>query len=199
MQQGYPVAAVRFADGEPIDDCLDTVVRALQRRGLQVEGFLQRETPGGPGCCSIMNLENISDSTRIRISQALGPGSRGCRLDPQALAEVAGQLGSSIGTRTDRIVLNRFGKGEADGHGFRAVYEHAGELDIPVLTAVRAAYEPAWTGFAGDLGCILEAKPDHVVDWALASIERWKRTGETSFNSGSAGAAYRRSCRQPPA
>jgi nucleoside-triphosphatase THEP1 len=174
------VAAVRFGDGDRIDDVLETVVRAVQSRGHTVAGYLQRETPDGPGCCSIMHLEDISSGEQVRISQALGAGSRGCRLDPRALADVSGRLLSAIGAGTDLVVLNRFGKGESDGHGFRSVIETACGFGMPVLTAVRQTYEPAWMEFTGGMGAFLPADADAVARWALQSITDRRQTRDAA-------------------
>lgn len=165
--QQFPIAAVRFETGDGIDALLETVVRAVQLHGRPVAGYLQRETPDGPGCCSIMHLEDIFSGELTCISQALGAGSRGCRLDPQALAEVSGRLLSTIGPNTELVVLNRFGKGETDGHGFRSVIETACDLGVPVLTAVREMYEPGWLEFTAGTGTILPAEPDAIVRWVL--------------------------------
>jgi hypothetical protein len=167
----FALAAVRFGDGDAVDALLEAVVRTLQAQSRTIAGCLQRETPDGEDCCAIMHLEDVSSGEWTRFSQALGPGSKGCRLDPQALAEVSGRLIAEIGPQTDLIVLNRFGKGEADGDGFRNVIERASGLGVPVLTAVRQAFEPAWEDFTGGLGEILPADAALVVRWAAAAIE----------------------------
>lgn len=161
------VAAVRFGEGDRIDSLLEAVVRGIQSRGYSVAGYLQREVPDGPGCCSIMHLEEIASGAQVCISQALGAGSQGCRLDPQALAEVSGRLLAVIGPDTELLVLNRFGKGESDGQGFRNVIENACALGVPVLTAVRETYEPAWNAFSAGVGAFLEPDEDKVLQWAL--------------------------------
>jgi len=165
-----PIAAVRFGHADRIDDLLETVVRSVRMRGFSVAGYLQCEVADGPDCCPVTYLEDISTGARIRISQALGSGSRGCRLDPQAMAELAGRLLPHIGEQTDLLVLNRFGKGESDGHGFRDVIQTACGFGVPVLTAVRTTYEPAWVEFTGTAGRFLSADPASVASWALASI-----------------------------
>lgn len=169
------LASVRFGDDDRIDELLETVVRTIKSGGHTVAGHLQRQTPDGPTCCAATFLEDVATGEQQRITQALGPGSRGCRLDPQALAQVSGRLLSSISPRTELLVLNRFGKGEADGHGFRAVIERACDFGVPVLTAVRPTYEPAWTEFTGGFGRFLRCEPDLALDWALDAIFRHKR------------------------
>lgn len=168
--QTIAVAAVRFAAGEHIDDLLESVARAVGARGFRVAGYLQRETPDGPGCCGVTYLEDLAGGARTRLSQPLGAGARGCRLDPQALAEAACRLEATIGPRTDLVVLNRFGKAEADGHGFRDVIAAACELGVPVLTAVREPYRPVWNAFTDGLGALLSPEPAGGARWALDAV-----------------------------
>ncbi len=164
------LAVVRFGEHDRIDDILENAVWPVRDRGHIVAGYLQRETPDGPGCCPATFLEDISSGVQYRITQALGPGSRGCRLNPQALAELSGRLLTRIGPEIDLLVLNRFGKGEADGHGFRSVIEMACGLGIPVLTAVRETYEPFWNEFTAGMGTFLPPDAETVTQWTLASI-----------------------------
>ncbi|MEP5755911.1 MAG: DUF2478 domain-containing protein [Nitratireductor sp.] len=167
--QPLAIAAIRFGDGDRIDDLLETVARTIGARGCRVAGYLQRETPDGPGCCGVMYLEDIAGGARTRMSQALGAGARGCRLDPQALAEAACRLQASIGPQTDLVVLNRFGKGESDGHGFRSVIAQACELGVPVLTAVRETYRPFWEEFTGGVGALLPPDAEEATRWAVSA------------------------------
>jgi hypothetical protein len=174
------IAAIRFSDGDRIDGLLETVVRAVQSRGYPVAGYIQRETPDGPGCCPATFLEDVSSGEQLRITQALGAGSRGCRLDPQALAEVSGRLLTAVEPATDLLVLNRFGKGESDGHGFRSVIENACGLGVPVLTAVRATYEPSWNEFTAGAGKFLAADAEAITQWALGSIARRRQMNDAA-------------------
>lgn len=164
------IAAIRFGDEDRIDELLETVVRAVQSRGYPVAGYLQRETPDGPGCCPATFLEDVSSGEQLRITQALGAGSRGCRLDPQALADVSGRLLAAVDPATGLLVVNRFGKGESDGQGFRSVIESACGLGVPVLTAVRATYEPFWNEFTAGTGVFLTPDAEAVTRWALEAI-----------------------------
>lgn len=160
------IAAIRHDGGRDIDAFLEGIVRSLRASGVRVAGYLQRETPETDGCCSLMHLEDISSGRMIVISQPLGSGSRGCRLDPRALAEASGLIEAELDHGAEFLVLNRFGKGEADGHGFRAVIEKAFARGIPVLTAVREAYAADWSRFGGDLVITLAADAELVRAWA---------------------------------
>ena len=163
------LAAIRFDHGEPVDDLLEAAVRHLQARGARVCGYLQRETQDPMSCCNVTHLEDVSGGARYRISQPLGAGSRGCRLDPQRLAQMCGLLLGKLDTDADFLVLNRFGKGESEGHGFRAVIEKAYDRAIPVLTAVRRDYCEAWGAFTDDIAQLLPPEEAAVLDWAVAA------------------------------
>jgi nucleoside-triphosphatase THEP1 len=165
-----PLAAIRFNHEDSVDDLLEFAARALQTKGVSVTGYLQRETEDA-SCCNITHLEDLSDGALYRISQALGSGSRGCRLDPTALAEVSGMLHTTLETGTDFLVLNRFGKGESEGQGFRAAIEKALDMRTPVLTAVREAYAAAWEEFTDGSAVLLPPDKVAILDWAQTAVE----------------------------
>lgn len=171
-----PLAAIRFTPEDGIDDLLESVVRALQSEGVSVCGFLQRESQDPNACCNISHLEDVSDGTWHRISQALGSGSKGCRLDPRALADASGLLLARLEAGTEFLVLNRFGKGESEGQGFRSVIERAFELGIPVLTAVREAYQPAWSEFTDGSAQLLSPDKAAALAWAKAALQEARLT-----------------------
>ena len=51
---------------------------------------------------------------------------------------------------TDLLIINKFGKQEAAGRGFRDFIAAAMAEEIPVLIAVAPELVAAFTGFAGD-------------------------------------------------
>jgi hypothetical protein len=164
------IAAIRIADDTPTDDLLETVVRALQEEGSIVAGFIQRKGRMELSGHAEMLLEEISSGRRLCISQPLGKDSRGCRLNPQAVADIAGPLLGAIESKPDLLVLNRFGKGESEGQGFRSVLEKAFLLGIPVLTSVKQTYADAWEAFAGDCSTSLRPSLDSVLGWGRAVV-----------------------------
>lgn len=164
------LAAVPFKGGSGIDAVLAEAVRAMRAAGLRVGGAVQEEERMPDGCCGPMHLADLSGGTRRQISQNLGRESRGCRLDPAALADAAVALLSDIETGgLDVLVLNRFGKAEVDGGGLRAVIERAIEAGLPVLIAVREDFLPAWTDFHGNLAVTLPGEPVRIAEWALST------------------------------
>lgn len=168
-------AAIRVGKDRSVDDILDAVARALRGEGRLVVGFLQRQDTREGECCGRIELEDIATGDRHVISQALGSAARGCRLDPQALAAVAGPLLARVEAGPDLMILNRFGKGEAEGQGLRAVIGEACMRGVPVLTAVREGYVEAWRAFSGDLGILLAPERDPAIDWARRAVAASRR------------------------
>jgi hypothetical protein len=112
-----------------------------------------------------MDLESLSDGRLFRISQSLGPGSEGCRLDPGGLAACAAALERELAGGCDLLILNRFGRGEAEGRGFRDLIGAAVLAGIPVLTAVRERYAAEWAAFGSGIACDLPPDRDAVLAW----------------------------------
>ncbi|SIO38145.1 Protein of unknown function [Rhodovulum sp. ES.010] len=158
------IAAIPLAENVPVDALLAGVVAALAAEGCRVAGFRQMRTDGG------IALEDLAGGDMFAISQSLGPGSRGCSLDPRGLAEAAGAALRALETGPDLVVLPRYGKAEAEGHGFRAVIARACERQIPVLVAVRPACESSWLEFTGGLAARLDPDPDALLSWCRAAL-----------------------------
>ena len=159
------MAVILVDRGIPGDAVFDRVAARLRAQGLRVGGLVQREGPAPEGCCAAMDLEELDSGRLIRISQDLGPGARGCRLDPRGLAEAAIAAETALARGLDLLVINRFGKGEADGGGLRAVMAAALDAGVPVLTAVRPPYAEACTAFHGGMAAELPADEAAVLAW----------------------------------
>ncbi|MDE3029396.1 MAG: DUF2478 domain-containing protein [Paracoccaceae bacterium] len=169
------LAAIRCPDAGG-DDLLAAVARVLQAQGLRLTGHVQRTFPDpSDACCEITHVEDIQTGARINITQALGAGSTGCRLDPAALAGVAGDLLVALDAVPDLVLVNRFGKGEAEGQGLRAVIERAFAAGIPVLTLLRDSHAPAWEAFTGGEAELLPADASAILRWVQAAVAEARR------------------------
>lgn len=159
------LAAIRFDTGD-IDAFLGDIAQSLRARGLRLSGALQSRGQADGAChCPDMDLHSIASDVTFRISQPLGNSSRGCRLHPGALAQCAVHLEAELSQGADLLILNRFGRGESHGRGFRDLIGAALMRDIPVLTAVRPTYFDAWAAFGAGLACDLPMRRDAVLDW----------------------------------
>lgn len=151
------------------DALLSAVAGRLLAEGVAVAGAVQANSACAPALHCDMDLSVLPDGPVIRISQSLGPASEGCRLDAGALeaavVEVAARL---MGARL--LVINKFGKHEAEGRGFRDLIAEALAQDIPVLIGVNTPNRAAFAAFAGDLAEEVPSQPATVLGWCRAAL-----------------------------
>jgi hypothetical protein len=164
------IAAIRARADLPVDAILADTVATLRHSGLNIGGIIQEEDDGFNAAQPITRLRDISDGSLIQISQDLGRDARGCRLDAGSLIEAASRIESAIEVGIDLLVLNRFGKSEAEGSGLRFVIERAILVGVPVLTAVRDQYVSAWNDFHGGMATWLPASPKAILAWCEKAI-----------------------------
>ena len=150
------------------DRLLADLATALRAQGVDVAGVVQLNRETRPDRHCDMDLVVLGHDHQVRISQDLGPLSRGCRLDPQGLETAVGLVAADLGRRPALVILNKFGKSEAEGRGFRMVLAEAMIAEIPVLTAVNSGNLAAFLDFAGDLAQPLAADRDVLLDWCLS-------------------------------
>lgn len=166
------LAAIEIREGQPSSAVLDVVAQALRAEGIIVAGYLQRNLSKPAGLTSDTVLEDIETREQFGIMQALGASATSCRLDSGALADITARALRRLERPADILILNRFGKAEADGHGLRAALEMAVNRDIPVLTLVEPAYLQAWRDYVGDMAASLPPVAADALAWyhSLSSV-----------------------------
>lgn len=157
-------------DGEKADDILRTVAQQLKAGAVRLAGAIQRNTENPQYCRCDMTLEDLAGGRLVDISEDLGPGSSGCRLNSAALEEIVGLVCASLDQGADLLIVNKFGKREAEGAGFRAAIEAALARNIAVLVAVNSGNQQAWEEFSGGLDVRLPLDPDAIIGWGLRSV-----------------------------
>lgn len=170
MHEHPTLAAIHYEARFPIDSFMTKLAHALASEGVRLGGVIQEneDTLRDDGsCCASMSIVDLRTHERFSISQDLGAESRGCRLDPRGLADVEGRLNAALAAGVELLLLNKFGRAEAEGRGLRSVLARALEAGVPVLTAVRAPYDAIWREFHGGLAITLP--PDH------AAVLEWRR------------------------
>jgi hypothetical protein len=165
------LAAVDYQTGFRIDEFLAAVARHLRTKGVELAGAIQ-ENAGDRAACAAMTLVDLGSSGRFGISQDLGPEALGCRLDPRGLAEAENPLVAAINGGPDLVILNKFGKAEAEGGGLRNAFVRAIEIGVPVLTAVRPPYTDSWARFHGGLAIALPPDFEIVHAWCRDAARR---------------------------
>lgn len=149
------------------DMLLAGVARALSAAGHAPAGTVQinTERPGDHPCD--MDVQVLPAGPVIRISQTLGAGARGCRLDASALEQAVALVAADLANGADCLIVNKFGRHESEGRGFRPVIADALMRDIPVLVGINALNRAAFEAFTDGLAMYLP--PD------AAEIEAWLR------------------------
>ncbi|MGD9864605.1 MAG: DUF2478 domain-containing protein [Pseudodonghicola sp.] len=171
MHLGYVTTSARGAT----DRLLSELAGRLQARGLRLAGVVQsnQDCPQGQACD--MDLRLLPDGPLIRISQSLGAGSSGCRLDTSALEEAVGLTGPALERGPELLMINKFGKHEAEGRGFRPLIGEALLRGIPVLLGVNAGNLAAFLAFAGEAAEAVAPDLDSLEAWvARAGAEAGK-------------------------
>jgi len=173
------IGVVVYQSQHLVDGLLVELSRRLRRRDLRLAGLVQHNEDDACTVCGDMALEDLATGQRILISEQRGPGAGGCRLDPQGLAMSAGLAAASIGADdVDLVILNKFGKAEAEGGGLRDEFALAVGRGLPTLTAVGEALLPAWRAFAGDAWQRLEPTLGALEAWCVAQVAGRAGAGE---------------------
>ncbi len=157
------------------DRFIETVADDAAQRGLRLAGICRcgAAEPGGHPCD--MDLRVLPDGPLFRISQPLGRGARGCRLDAGVIETIAAEVSARL-AGADLLLINKFGKLEAQGRGLCPVICDALEAGIPTLIGVNRMNIPEFRAFAGEAAEPLS--PD------LPAIRRWYRGRHRASHAG---------------
>jgi len=165
-----PVAALKHTDGTKIDQALLKIADRLRREGYHLAGAVRaRVTPPDEDRCDLF-LEDLSTSAVYSMSQDLGTGSHACRLDDVALDAIAERIEASLQDGADILILNKFGKQEAEGRGLRNPIAKAVDEGIPVLVGVNSDRIESWKEFCGDASEIFDPDDPAVDRWLEARL-----------------------------
>jgi nucleoside-triphosphatase THEP1 len=165
-----PIAAVVYGDGLYPDRVIARALAPLRERGIPLAGVLQREAAGlrDRHPCDLL-LEDLSSGEILVLAEHRGSQARGCRLDVGLLAEIAESIESNLAGDAPRLlVVNKFGKIEANGGGLRDAIAEAVDLGIPVLVGVPSRNLDRWRAFAGPFAMELPPEPTALASWLRA-------------------------------
>lgn len=149
---------------------LANVAECLIQRGIRVAGTVQIDTERGDDRKCDMDVKVLPDGPLIRISEDRGVGARGCRLDTDALEGAVSDTEAALAKGADLLLVNKFGKHEAEGRGFRAAIAMALEMDIPVLVGVNKLNRAAFVAFCGTGAEELPAELASISSWLDAAL-----------------------------
>ncbi|MCG6882210.1 MAG: DUF2478 domain-containing protein [Silicimonas sp.] len=165
MRIGFTIAPGR---GDT-DLLLAGIAATLLSDGVKLCGTVQINTAcDGEGPCD-MDVRVLPDGPIIRISQSLGPGARGCRLDPGALETAIATCERRL-PGSEALIVNKFGKQEALGRGFRELIAEAMALGLPVLVGLNALNREAFETFTGGSGEEIAPTAVALTEWMRSAV-----------------------------
>ena len=161
------LAAVVYGVDDDPDRLISGFVADLRRAGCRTVGVVQR----GRSCRSEeprLGVTMLPDGELVGLALDDEPASGGCRLDPDRLARLSTRLAAAIDDGADLVIINRFGRAEAEGKGLIELIPQALDADIPVLIAVPEQRFAARIRFSEGMNVRLPCRHD--------ALERWWRT-----------------------
>ena len=159
------LAAIFYANDEYPDAIFKWIVSECRSRNLVLSGVLQHPAcEGSDRRCDVL-LEDLASGYRTPLFDDRGAGARGCRLDVAALIDASMKVERSLDNGPALLVLNKFGKVEADGGGMCGLMAKALERGIPAIIGVPARNLDAWRNFAGEFSAELSENADEIRKW----------------------------------
>lgn len=146
-----PILAIVYSDGLAADRLISDLGYKVRDAGIAVAGIVQHNQFVRDRTKCDMEVEELSSGLVLKISEDRGKEARGCRLDRGALSEAASLLSASIETGPELVILNKFGKTEAEGRGLRDTLALAVQLGVPVIVGVPFRNIEQWRIFAEGL------------------------------------------------
>ncbi len=153
------------------DQLIAEVADRLTAEGLRLAGTVQsnHERPNRKKCD--MDLRVLPDGPVVRISEDRGDLARGCILDSGALEQTVHEVERRL-EGADILIVNKFGKREAEGKGLAPVIAEALHRGLPVLVGVNGLNLAALLSFAEEDIHGLATNAEAVANWCLAGVVR---------------------------
>lgn len=151
MISSAPITAIIYPEGQRVDHVMRRIAQHLIADGRSVAGFIEIRRPREDRTRCDMILQEIASGERVIISEDRGSDARGCMLNVQELARAETLATRALENRPDLLIINKFGKTEAEGRGFRCLMVIAIDQAIPILIAVPARNLDPWQQFSATL------------------------------------------------
>jgi nucleoside-triphosphatase THEP1 len=162
------LAALVYNERAYPDDILKEVVDRCRARGFRLAGVVQHRSREAGHRCDML-LEDLATGQQTSIFAGRGRGAKGCQLDQDAMLQVVSQIERELKGNPKLLVLNKFGKVEAEGAGMRDLIAKAAWMGIPAIVGVPVCNLHAWREFAGELSAELHDSRD-VEGWLLRTV-----------------------------
>jgi nucleoside-triphosphatase THEP1 len=163
------LAHISIAGRGETDRFLSTIATRLEAAGVRLAGTVQTNIARADRTRCDMDLRVLPDGPVYRISEDRGAAARGCMLDHGALEQTVAEVTRRL-EGADVLLVNKFGKAEAEGRGLVPVIGEALSRGMTVLVGVNGLNLPQFLDFAGGLSQALPAEEAAVADWCLKGV-----------------------------
>lgn len=158
-----------------MDLVLFKLAHSLLDRGYRPIGTVQINCDRADAGPCDMDVKVLPAGPVIRISQSLGREARGCRLDAGALESAVVHVEASLAEGADCLIVNKFGKQEAEGRGFRPLIAEALSRGMPVLVGLNRLNADAFEAFTAGMAVELPPEEGALLDWLVPTMEACRR------------------------
>ena len=166
------IGVVVYDDGLVRDALITRCATDLAASGYRLGGIVQSNAHReGRRRCD-MYVKDLLGGDEIKISFDRGNEARGCRLDPDAFARIDGWIERAVLEHVELLVINKFGREEANGRGLRTVLAEALIAEIPLLIGISPQNLSDFLTFVGDSATRLGPDIDAITAWCRNAIER---------------------------
>lgn len=166
------LAAIRYgaAEGARTDALIVWVASHLKGEGLRVGGAVQHNEADRDRRCGEMELEDPATGERVLICESMRATTSVCRVQEDALAKAVAWTRQFLNDGADILVINKFGKREAQGRGFTPAIDLAIDLGVPVLAGVSERNFEAWQALTRGQAYCLSASRSDVLGWCNRTL-----------------------------
>ena len=170
IRPGGPITAIVYSNGSEFEAFLRDITAIMTDQGMRLAGLIQLSEKRPDRVKCDMHLRDLATGKLHHISDDRGPHARGCVLNTDRLLRTCEVAGAGLSSKTDLLVLCKFGKTEVEGGGFRALIAKAFELSVPVLIGVPVINLSPFREFAADLAREIELC--HLSSDYVAAVKR---------------------------
>jgi hypothetical protein len=177
------LAAVVYGANDDPDRLLIEFAGDLSRSGRRMVGVVQV----GRSCRSedpVLGVVVLPEGEVMPLVEDVPTCTTGCRLDAARLTGVAKRLTGALAAGSDLVIVNRFGRTEAEGRGLTELITRAVHADIPVLVAVPEHRFTSLIKFSGGMNVRLACRREAIDRWwqSLARpVARHRANGALTF------------------
>jgi hypothetical protein len=138
--------AVVYSDGIEADQFIADFGYRLRDSGFALTGLVQHSHSARErGQCDI-EVEELASRIVLQLAEERSD-QQGCRFDSAALMEGGALIDAALKKAPELLILNKFGRLEAEGGGLRDVIADAIQLGIPAIVGVPCRHLEAWRQF----------------------------------------------------